>query len=154
MTFSQKGQSGLRSIHSTVTALLKATDWWAFDIDRRNVNGIPRFKKGLWYSMLMREFWETGIYVTFRLFALWSLHNFCRYFSSKKRNGYYVIEYVSPWVVQSSDYVWIIYRLYFGVSILYDLKHDETLPRRRFISLIQKQLHIVLDCLFFGVWLI
>ena len=40
-----KSQSGPRSIHSTVTALLKATDWWAFDIDRRNVNGIPRLRK-------------------------------------------------------------------------------------------------------------
>ena len=35
-----KSQSGFRSIHSTVTALLEATDSWAFDIDRGNVNAI------------------------------------------------------------------------------------------------------------------
>ena len=35
-----KSQSGLRSIHSTVTALLEATDSWAFDIDRGNVNAV------------------------------------------------------------------------------------------------------------------
>ena len=35
-----KSQSGFRSIHSTVTALLEATDRWAFDIDRGNVNAV------------------------------------------------------------------------------------------------------------------
>ena len=39
MTFS-KNQSGFRSIHSTVTSLLEATDSWAFDIDRGNVNAV------------------------------------------------------------------------------------------------------------------
>ena len=33
-----ESQSGFRFIHSTVTALLEATDSWAFDIDRGNVN--------------------------------------------------------------------------------------------------------------------
>ena len=35
-----KSQSGFRSIHSTVTALLEATDSWAFDLDRGNVNAV------------------------------------------------------------------------------------------------------------------
>ena len=35
-----KSQSGFRYIHSTVTALLEATDSWAFDIDRGNVNAV------------------------------------------------------------------------------------------------------------------
>ena len=33
-------QSGCRSLHSTVTALLEATDSWALDIDRGNVNAV------------------------------------------------------------------------------------------------------------------
>ena len=35
-----KSPSGFRSIHSTVTALLEATDNWAFDIYRGNINAI------------------------------------------------------------------------------------------------------------------
>ena len=35
-----KSQSGFRSIHSTVNALLEVTDSWAFDIDRGNVNAV------------------------------------------------------------------------------------------------------------------
>ena len=33
-------QSGLRSIHSTVTALLEGTDSWAFGLDRENVHAV------------------------------------------------------------------------------------------------------------------
>ena len=33
-----KYQSGFRAIHSTVTALLEATDTWAYNIDRSKIN--------------------------------------------------------------------------------------------------------------------
>ena len=33
-------QSGFRSLHSTVTAVLEATDSWALDVDRGNVNAV------------------------------------------------------------------------------------------------------------------
>ena len=36
-------QSGFRYLHSTVTALLEATDNWAFNIDRGNVNAVKFF---------------------------------------------------------------------------------------------------------------
>ena len=35
-----KQQSGFRSLHSTVTALLEATDCWASNIDRGYVNAV------------------------------------------------------------------------------------------------------------------
>ena len=35
-----KLQSGFWSLHSTVTALLEATDSWAFNIDRGYVNAV------------------------------------------------------------------------------------------------------------------
>ena len=48
----------------------------------------------------------------------------------------YVIECVSPQEVQSSDCVRNIYRFYFGLSVLYDPKLDETLPHRRYPRLV------------------
>ena len=35
-----KHQSGFRAIHSTVTALLEATDTWAYNIDRGKINAV------------------------------------------------------------------------------------------------------------------
>ena len=46
-------QSGLRRLHSTVTALLEATDNWAFNIDNGNVNAVVFLdlkKAGVQYS--------------------------------------------------------------------------------------------------------
>ena len=42
-------QSGFRSLHPTVTAFLEATDNWAFNIDRGNVNAVEflDLKKGI-----------------------------------------------------------------------------------------------------------
>ena len=44
-------QSVFRSLHLTVTALLEATDDWAFNIDRANVNAVVflDFKKAIDY---------------------------------------------------------------------------------------------------------
>ena len=48
-----KQQSGYRSLHSTVTALLEATDSWAFNIDRGYVNSsVSRLKKDI------RHYWS------------------------------------------------------------------------------------------------
>ena len=33
-------QSGFRCLHSRVTVLLEATDSWAYDIDRDNINAV------------------------------------------------------------------------------------------------------------------
>ena len=36
-------QSGIRYLHSTVTALFEATDNWAFNVDLGNVNAVVLF---------------------------------------------------------------------------------------------------------------
>ena len=38
--FTYKYQSGFRTIHSTVTALLEATDSWVYNVDLGNVNAV------------------------------------------------------------------------------------------------------------------
>ena len=38
--FIYKCQSGFRTIHSTVTALLEATDSWAYNVDRGKINAV------------------------------------------------------------------------------------------------------------------
>ena len=38
--FISKHQSGFRTVHSTVTALLEATDSWALNIDRGLINAV------------------------------------------------------------------------------------------------------------------
>ena len=35
-----KHQSGFRTLHSTVTALLEATDTWAYNIDKGKINAV------------------------------------------------------------------------------------------------------------------
>ena len=50
-----QNQSGFRANHSTVTALLEATDSWAYNIDNGKINGVifldPSIEtKLLWYK--------------------------------------------------------------------------------------------------------
>ena len=57
-----KQQSGFRSLHSTVTALLEATDSWAFNFDRGYVNAV--FKKAFYsvdHEILLTTMTRCGI---------------------------------------------------------------------------------------------
>ena len=55
-----KYQSGFRAIHSTVTALLEATDTWAYNIDRGKINAVIflNLKKRLLSRWTTRSFYQ------------------------------------------------------------------------------------------------
>ena len=56
-------QSGFRSLHSTVTSLLEATDDWAFNIDQGNVNAVVflDLKKAFDHNILLSKLSAYGI---------------------------------------------------------------------------------------------
>ena len=47
-------QSGFRSLHSTLTALIEATDKWSINIDNKLLN------KGIWYYWSQHSYTQTA----------------------------------------------------------------------------------------------
>ena len=79
-----KYQSGFRSFHSTISALLEATDNWAFNTDRGYVNAhccLFTSKKGIWHSR--------SLYSIIQTIFIWSQRNYLRiaFFLLRKSNA-------------------------------------------------------------------
>ena len=63
-----KHQSGFRTLHSIVTALLEATDTWAYNIDKGKINAVVflDLKKSVRYcqsrcpSIQVKQLWHKG----------------------------------------------------------------------------------------------
>ena len=53
-----KHQSGFRAIHSTVTALLEATDSWAYNVDIGKINAIPLTTRFFYLSLTFMVYLE------------------------------------------------------------------------------------------------
>ena len=117
----EQGELGLGG--DPVSCIINNSNYWIILLFTEDF--FPMLTRGSSEQIRLRL---TG--VGWMIFRLLIRIPFCSYFSYK-RSSYYVIECVSPWVVQSSDCVRNIYRLYFGVSVLHDDRLDETLPRRR-----------------------
>ena len=56
-----KYQSGFRSTHSTVTALLEATDTWAYNIDRGKINAVVFLDLKKAFSLFCKEDRESRV---------------------------------------------------------------------------------------------
>ena len=79
-----KYQSGFRSFHSTVTALLEATDNWAFNIDGGYVNAVV-------FLDLKRAFDSRSLCSIIQTVFIWSQRNCLRiaFFLLRKSRGQY-----------------------------------------------------------------
>ena len=71
-----QNQSGFRANHSTVTALLEATDSWAYDIDNEKINGVIflDLKKSFWHCWSSDPSIETKLlWYTWQIFQMVSV---------------------------------------------------------------------------------